>query len=73
MQEIQFYTDGNGNKTSVIVAYEDWLKLNQQLESLQNKLAVVTSVQAGIKEVKAARKSGRKLQTLSDFIDENRS
>ncbi len=73
MQEIQIFTDRKGNKTSVIVAYEDWLKLNEKLETLQNKLEIATNVQNGIKEVKAARKTGRKLQNLSDFINENRS
>jgi len=42
-------------------------------ETLQNKLDVFSGVHAGVKEVKEARKKNRKLQKLSDFIDENRS
>lgn len=55
------------------VSLDDWTKLNERLRTLQNKLDVVTSIQTGIKEVKEARKSKQKLQTLSDFINESRS
>ena len=60
-------------KTEPTVSLDDWAKLNEHLRTLQNKLDVVTSIQTGIKEVKEARKSKRKLQTLSDFINESRS
>ena len=60
-------------KQEPTVSLDDWTKLNERLRSLQNKLDVVTSIQSGIKEVKEARKSKRKLQTLSDFINESRS
>ncbi|HEX9962424.1 MAG TPA: hypothetical protein VGB00_15925 [Pyrinomonadaceae bacterium] len=71
--QIQIYTDEKGNKTSVIVPYEDWAKINARLESLQNKLKIFSSVRDGMQEVKEARKKGKKLQDLSDFIDESRS
>ena len=54
------------------VSFDDWLKINERLEEMQKKLAVFKSVQAVIKEVKESRKPGRKLQKLSDFINENR-
>lgn len=60
-------------KTEMTISLDDWTKLNERLKTLQNKLDVVTSIQTGIKEVKEARKSKRKLQTLSDFINESRS
>lgn len=71
--EIQIYTDESGNKTSVIVSYEDWTKINARLENLENKLKVFLSVRDGMQEVKEARKKGKKLQDLSDFINESRS
>ena len=55
------------------ITLDDWAKLNQRLESLQNKLDVFSSIRAGVKEVKEARKKNRRLQKLSDFINENRS
>jgi hypothetical protein len=71
--QIQIYTDEKGNKTSVIVPYEDWTKINARLESLQNKLKIFSSVRDGMQEIKEARKKGKKLQNLSDFINESRS
>lgn len=71
--QIQIYTDEKGNKTSVIVPYEDWTKINARLENLQNKLKIFSSIREGIWEVKEARKKGKNLQNLADFIDENRS
>lgn len=71
--EIQYYTDSKGNKISVIVSFEEWQKLNARLAALENKLKVFKSVREGIKEVKEARKTNQKLQTLSEFINESRS
>ncbi len=71
--EIQYYTDSQGNKVSVIVSFEEWQKLNERIAALENKLKVFKSVREGIQEVKQARKSNQKLQTLSEFINENRS
>jgi len=71
--QIQIYTDEKGNKTSVIVPYEDWAKINARLEILQNKLKIFSSVRDGMQEVKEARKKGKMLQNLSDFINESRS
>jgi hypothetical protein len=71
--QIQIYIDEKGNKTSVIVPYEDWARINARLESLQNKLKIFSSVRDGMQEVKEARKKGKKLQDLSDFINESRS
>ncbi len=60
-------------KTEATVSLDDWTKLNERLEALQNKLNVFSGVRAGIKEVKDARKKNRKLQKLSDFINESGS
>jgi hypothetical protein len=69
MQYIQY----NSDKTLVTVPYQEWLKLQNKLKTLQNKLRVFASVQNAITEVKEAKQTGEKLQKLSDFINENRS
>jgi len=71
--QIQIYTDENGNKTSVIVPYKDWAKMNARLKALQNKLKIFSGIREGIQEVKEARKTSRELQNLTDFINESRS
>lgn len=69
MQNIQY----NSDKTLVTVPYQEWLKLQNKLKTLQNKLKVFSSIQAGINEIKEAKKTGKDLEKLSDFINENRS
>ncbi|MDQ6787312.1 MAG: hypothetical protein M3033_10945 [Acidobacteriota bacterium] len=65
-----FYTAFRALKKSEREAF-----INRLLEdeTLQNKLDVFSGVRAGVREVKDARRKNRKLQKLSDFIDENRS
>lgn len=69
---IQFIIDDEGHKKSVIVPYKQWEELNQRYEKLNNKVQVLTGVQEAMKEVAQARKTGKKLQTLTDFLNENR-
>ena len=69
MQNIQY----NDDKTSVTVPYQEWLRLQKEIRSLRNKLSVFSGIQAGIAEIKEARKTGRNLEKLSDFINENRN
>lgn len=71
--QIQIYQDEKGNKTSVIVPYKEWAKLNARLQTLQNKLNIFSGIREGIREVKEAKKTGNKLQDLSSFINESRS
>ena len=71
--QIQIYTDENGNKTSVIVPYKDWAKMNRRLKALQSKLKIFSGIREGIQEVKEARTANRELQNLADFINESRS
>jgi hypothetical protein len=70
---IQIYTDEKGNKTSVLIPYEDWIKLNAELRSLQNKLKIFSDIREGMREIKEAKNKGKKLQNLSDFINGSRS
>ncbi len=69
--EIQY--DSEGNKISVIVSFKEWQRLNARLTALENKLKVFKGVREGIQEVKEARMTNQKLQTLSEFINESRN
>ncbi len=68
---LKYMIDENGDKTSVLVPIRTWEKINQQYNKLQNKLKVFTSINEGLSEVKEAKKSGKKLQTLKDFLRES--
>ena len=65
--------DENGNKTSVLVPLKTWEKINEDYSKLQNKLKVLTGIKEGLAEVHDAKKSGKKLQTLKDFLRESNS
>ncbi len=70
---IQIYTDEEGNKSSVIVPYEEWANLKSRLKYLEWKLKVFSSIRNGMGEIAEARATGKKLQSLSTFIDESRN
>jgi hypothetical protein len=70
---MQYVVDDRGVKTSVIVPYEKWEKINENYIKLQNKLKVFLAIQDGLGEIRTARKHGRKLQPLSDFLNESNS
>lgn len=65
---LKFIVDDSGHKTSVLVPLKVWEDLNNNYLKLQNKLAILNSISEGLIEVKRDTKSGRKLQTLKDFL-----
>lgn len=65
---LKYIVDDNGNKTSVQVPVKVWEDLNSNYERLQAKLAVLSGLRDGLSEVKRSKKSGRKLQTLKEFL-----
>jgi hypothetical protein len=68
---MQYIVDDRGNKTSVIVPFDKWEKMNEDYHKLQNKLKVFVAIQEGLREIKASKRQGDKLQTLSDFLNES--
>jgi hypothetical protein len=70
---LKYIVDENGDKTSVLVPLKTWEKINQDYSKLQNKLNVLTGIKEGLTEVHDAKKSGKKLQTLKDFLRESNS
>lgn len=69
---VKYMFDGKGEKTSVIIPIKTWKKINEDFTKLHNKLSVFTGIKNGIEEVKQAKKTGKKLQTLKDFLTENK-
>jgi hypothetical protein len=65
---LKYIVDDNGNKTSVLVPVKVWEDLKTNYEKLQTKLAILSGIRDGLSEVKRSKKSGKKLQTLKDFL-----
>jgi hypothetical protein len=72
-QPIKYMVDEKGQKTSVLVPLTTWTKINEDFTKLQNKLTVLLGIKSAFNEVKSAKKSGKKLQTLKDFLSESNS
>ncbi len=70
---IKYMVDENGQKTSVLVPLKTWEKINWEYSRLENKLNVLLGLKNAIAEVKNTKKSGKKLQTLKDFLRESNS
>jgi hypothetical protein len=70
---VKYMVDENGDKTSVLVPIKTWAKINQDYAKLQNKLNVLVGLKNALSEVKEARRSGKKLQTLKSFLRESNS
>ena len=60
--------DEKGDKTSVLVPIKTWQKINDDYTKLQNKLKILLGIKAGFAEVKDAKRTGKKLQTLKQFL-----
>lgn len=70
---LKYIIDDTGYKTSVLVPVKTWEELNNKYKKLQNKIDVFNSINQGLSEIKQAKKSGKKLQSLNDFLSESNS
>tara|TARA_R110002096_G_scaffold128678_1_gene276956 strand:+ start:217 stop:435 length:219 start_codon:yes stop_codon:yes gene_type:complete len=69
-RNVQYIVDDAGKKKSVIIPFEEWESQREKLEQLQSKLNVFRAITEGVSEMKDARKKGKELKNLSDFLDE---
>lgn len=65
---LKYITDDSGKRTSVLVPVKVWEELNTNYEKLQTKLGILNGIRNGLHEVKRTKRSGKKLQTLKDFL-----
>ena len=70
---LKYMVDENGEKTSVLVPIKTWDKINDDYQKLRRKLNFIVGLKEGINEVKEAKKSGKQLQTLKEFLSESNS
>ena len=70
MLHLNYLTDASGNQVAVQIAMEEWLAFQQEFQELKRKLEVMQGIREALEEVQNARKEGRKLQSLSGFLNE---
>ena len=68
---VKYIKDETGQKTSVLVPVKVWADLNTNYKKLRQKLKVMNDIHSALTEVYDARKSGKKLQTLKEFLNES--
>jgi hypothetical protein len=69
---IKYMVDEKGQKTSVLVPIKTWAKINDDYQKLQNKLKVFVGIKSAFSEIKKAKATGKQLQTLKDYLSENK-
>ena len=67
---MQVVLDSRGRKASVIVPFKEWEKLTSDFIKLQNKLNILTGIQEGLQEIKEAKRTGKKMKTLTEVLNE---
>ncbi|MBL4586444.1 MAG: hypothetical protein JKX84_05235 [Flavobacteriales bacterium] len=67
-RSVQYIVDDTSKKRSVIIPFAEWEKRTKKLDELQNKLDVFQTISESVSEIKNARKKGKELQNLSDFL-----
>jgi hypothetical protein len=70
---VQYITDKKGNKLSVLVPYKKWERLNNDYNMLRRKINILNDINNSLNEIKIAKKEGRELQSLSEFLDESQN
>jgi hypothetical protein len=68
---LQYITNLQGIKQAVIVPFDEWQALNNELVKLRTYLQFYDNLAISLQETLTMDKSTQKQQTLSDFLDEN--
>lgn len=68
---LQYITNLQGIKQAVIVPFDEWQALNNELVKLRTYLQFYDNLAISLQEALTMDKSTQKQQTPSDFLDEN--
>jgi hypothetical protein len=67
---LKYIKDEPGQKTAVLIPVKVWADLNTNYKKLRQKLKVMNDIHSALHEVYDARKSGKKMKTLKEFLDQ---
>jgi hypothetical protein len=70
MLNLNYITDASGNQIAVQIAMEDWLVFQKEYQEMKRKLEILQGIRDALNEVRQAQKEKRKLQTLTEFLNE---
>ena len=66
---VQFITDKNGARQSVIMPYIDWLKINKLLEN-ESVVLLLEDIEKGLKQVKLIKEGKLPKKTFKQLLNE---
>jgi|AntRauMFilla1563_2_1112583.scaffolds.fasta_scaffold80783_2 hypothetical protein len=70
MENVQYLTDNQGERTSVVIPISEWNRLSKYLEQLNSLDEIANSVKQGLKEAKSMESSGiRNDESINEFLD----
>ena len=67
---MHYVLDEKGRKTSVLIPFKEWEKLNTDFSKLRKKMEIFTGISEGLKEINGAKKGGKKLKSLSEALND---
>lgn len=72
MNAVQYLTDAQGVKTSVVISIDDWKTLSSYMNEVKELEQIVKSVQSGLAQAKKieAGKLPLPSQTTEEFLNE---
>jgi hypothetical protein len=70
MQQVQYVINDKGKKVSAIVPIRKWEMLTKRCQKLQHEQNILLGIKESLEEIKHAEKTGEKLQTLDEFLNE---
>ena len=70
MSGLNYIVDAGGNQIAVQIPITDWLLFKKEYEEVKRKLEILQGIKDAMQEMKVAKRAGKKLQTLSDFLNE---
>lgn len=67
---IQYVTDEKGNKTAVLIPFEEWKKIKKDLAEFFEYRSLKKRLKTAFKEVKEIRDDRKEKISLNEFLNE---
>lgn len=71
MLNLSYITDVSGNQIGVQIPMNDWVIFQNEYKELQRKFEILQGIRDALSEVREVKKGKRKLQTLTEFLNES--
>ncbi|MCU0394243.1 MAG: hypothetical protein MUE81_24300 [Thermoflexibacter sp.] len=68
---LQYITDNQGIKQSVVIPFREWESLQEELNRLRKYLQFYDHIEKSFRQALSMEKGSIKQQTLTEFLDEN--